>query len=240
MSSCRHCGTRTRGRRICDDCSAERNARQPVRQGVETADGDRVGSWIRVGETWHASIRFDGNAHEFACGERFEDFPADDAAIDHSRVSPTAICPGCADALEDVQVLEGGFSSAGELRADGSGHVCDACGETFRTLTKLRLHERNDCSGREEYGRVDPDAPDVGLQTAEGLLTCRGCDRQNPDAEFDQTTSFAAGDYHLIVEFACRFCGFENENRAVMEGVDRDDLGRLPVHLQPDEIGGDA
>lgn len=114
-------------------------------------------------------------------------------------------------------------------------HVCDACGEVFGTLSRLRLHERNGCAERETYANLDPDAPDVGLQAAEGLLTCRDCDRENPNADFEETASFAEGDYHLIVEFDCGFCGFGNENRVVMEGVDRDDLENLPAHLQPDD-----
>ena len=116
---CRECSTPVRGRRLCSDCAAERNARQPVRQAVETADGDRVGSWIRVSGIWHASIRFDGYQHGFACGLKFDDFPAEEAALDHYRVEPDAICPGCRETLEDVQILEEGFASAGELRADG-------------------------------------------------------------------------------------------------------------------------
>jgi hypothetical protein len=125
------------------------------------------------------------------------------------------------------------------VATDGSGHVCDACGETFRTLTRLRLHEKEDCPERATFDQIDPDAADADHQAAEGLLTCRNCGRGNPNADFEETTSFADSDYHLIVEFDCRHCGFENENRVVMTGVDRDDLARLPPHLQPDEIDGD-
>lgn len=122
-----------------------------------------------------------------------------------------------------------------DLRADGSGHVCDACGEGFRTLTKLRLHEKDDCSERETYAEIDPDADDMGLQAAGELLTCRDCGRENPNARYEESIDFADGDYHMIVEFACGFCGFANENRVVMTGVDESDLERLPPHLQPDE-----
>lgn len=116
-----------------------------------------------------------------------------------------------------------------------SERACDACGETFRTLSRLRLHERDDCPQRETYDELDPNSPDVDLQAAEGLLTCRDCGRENPNADFAETASFANGDYHLIVEFGCRHCGFENENRIVMTGIDRDDLDRLPPHLRPTE-----
>ncbi|WP_345778584.1 zinc ribbon domain-containing protein [Natrinema sp. DC36] len=121
------------------------------------------------------------------------------------------------------------------VATDGSGHVCDACGETFRTLTRLRLHERDSCPQRETFDKIEPDAPDAGLQAAEGLLTCRSCDCENPNADYDQTVDVADDDYHLIVEFDCRHCGFENENRVVMTGVDSDDLENLPPHLQPDD-----
>jgi len=121
------------------------------------------------------------------------------------------------------------------VATDGSGHVCEGCGETFRTLTHLRLHERDDCPERQTYDQIDPDGANADLQAAEGLLTCRRCGQENPNADFEETPSFADGDYHLIVEFDCRHCGFENENRVVMEGIDREDLGRLPAHLRPDE-----
>ena len=125
------------------------------------------------------------------------------------------------------------------VATDGSGHVCEGCGETFRTLTRLRLHEKDDCPERQTYDQIDPDAANADLQAAEGLLTCRSCGQENPNADFEETPSFADGDYHLVVEFDCRHCGFENENRVVMEGVDREDLDRLPPHLRPDEAGGD-
>jgi len=121
-----------------------------------------------------------------------------------------------------------------------SDRVCDACGESFRTLTKLRLHEKDDCPGRDTFAEIEPGSDGVGQQAAEGLLTCRNCERENPNANFDQSASYADGDYHYIVEFVCRQCGFKNENRVVMTGVDRDDLNDVPPNLQPDEIGGDA
>lgn len=127
------------------------------------------------------------------------------------------------------------------MSSDGDGHVCDACGDSFETLTRLRLHEKDDCPERETYSEIDPDSSDPGQQAAEGMLTCRNCESQNPNADFDETASFDGDDYHLIVEFECAFCGFENENRVVMTGVDADDLDRLPAHLQPETgvSGGD-
>ena len=115
------------------------------------------------------------------------------------------------------------------------GHACAACGEAFPTLTKLRLHEKDSCQGRTTFDEIDPDAADSAGQAAQGLVTCRDCGRENPNADFDETTSFDGDDYHLIVAFACRHCGFDNENRVVMTGVDREDLDRLPPHLRPDD-----
>jgi len=127
-------------------------------------------------------------------------------------------------------------STDAELIADGgSKHTCDGCGESFRTLTALRLHEKDDCPERETYDELNPDADDVGLQAAQGLLQCQECGRENPTTPFEETPSYDGDDYHLIVEFTCAHCGFDNENRVVMTGVDEADLANLPAHLQPDE-----
>lgn len=113
------------------------------------------------------------------------------------------------------------------------GHQCNACGESFSTLSRLRLHEQDDCPARTTYDSFDPDDPETGERAATGLLTCRRCDHENTETLFNESTSFANGELHLIVEFTCQQCGFENENRIVMEGVSRDDLDRLPPHLKP-------
>jgi hypothetical protein len=115
-----------------------------------------------------------------------------------------------------------------------SNYECDECGEEFETLSAKRIHEKDDCPGREQYAEIDPSSNDAERDAAMGALECRDCGRQN-NTDYDQTPSFADGDFHLIVEFECQFCGFENENRIVMEGVDREDLDDLPEHLQPEE-----
>jgi len=112
-------------------------------------------------------------------------------------------------------------------------YACEACGDSFDTLTRLRIHEKDDCSGRKVYTQLDPDACDVADQGAEGLLTCRNCGRMHNSGDYTETPSWADGDYHLIVAFDCLHCGSENENRLVMEGVDASDLDDLPDHLQP-------
>lgn len=121
------------------------------------------------------------------------------------------------------------------LATDGGEHACEGCDETFETLTSLRLHEKDDCQARATYDELDPDSDDVGLEAAEGLLTCRVCGAENPDADLEETPSYDGEDYHLIVEFACQHCGSENENRVVLTTVDEDDLQDLPPHLQPDD-----
>ncbi len=139
------------------------------------------------------------------------------------------LCDCCAPDMTLADLQEGAVAT------DGGEYECDACGETFRTLSKLRLHEKDDCRQRETFGRIDPDAADADVQGATGLLTCRECGDMRPDADYDETASFDGEDYHLIVEFECRACGFDNENRLVMEGVDRESLEDLPPHLQPDD-----
>lgn len=120
-------------------------------------------------------------------------------------------------------------------------HVCDGCGESFETLTRLRLHEKDDCQGRATFGRIDPLADDVGQRGAEELATCRECGAQAPpDADFENTTDYDGEDFHYITEFTCRNCGFDNENRLVMTGVNEEDLTKLPSHLRPDAVGGEA
>jgi len=114
-------------------------------------------------------------------------------------------------------------------------HTCDACGDEFRTLSKLRLHEKNDCTARVTLGTLELVDDDVRTQAVGSLVTCRDCGQQNPDADFERTTSYDGEDFHLIVEFDCRFCEFANENRIVMEGVDESNLADLPPHLQPEE-----
>lgn len=127
-----------------------------------------------------------------------------------------------------------------EVVCDGGDHTCDACGMGFRTLAELRLHDKDGCEERAVFADLDPDSDTVGVEAAAELLTCRRCGVENANANYDQTTSFADGDYHHIVEFPCRACGFANENRVVMEGVDEADLKRLPPRLQPDEGVPDA
>ena len=119
-------------------------------------------------------------------------------------------------------------------------YECDECGDEFETLSAKRIHEKDDCPGREQYAEIDPSNDDAGRDAAMSALECRNCGRQNNTGDYGQTTSFADGDFHLIIEFECQFCGFRNENRIIMEGVAREDLGDLPEHLQPEEVDTDA
>lgn len=117
-------------------------------------------------------------------------------------------------------------------------HECEACGDEFETLTRLRIHEKDDCQGRATFGEIDPGTEDVGQQGAEGLLTCRCCGRENPGVDYDYQTDYDGEDFHYIAEFDCQHCGFANENRLVMTDVDEADLANLPPHLQPASING--
>jgi hypothetical protein len=159
-------------------------------------------------------------------------------AVDYNDTHGIVKASDQTDALAELAsvIIEACQADHGpDIRADGSGYVCDDCGEGFDTLTELRLHEKDDCRARAVYGQFDPDSPNVEDEIAPALLTCQECGGSNHDIQFEETASFADGDYHLIVEFECQHCAFENENRVVMEGVDRDDLDDLPEHLQPED-----
>lgn len=111
-------------------------------------------------------------------------------------------------------------------------HVCTACGKQFLTLSRLRFHETEECPNR-ELEEIGDDEQDQGDRMSEDLLTCRSCGRTNPEDAYDPTPSLSNGDYHLIVEFTCRYCQFENDNRLVMEDINIEDVALLPHHLQP-------
>ena len=212
-----------------DDVSADRG--EPMTDGGLSVDGivedlrDGAQCVITHGETsttvtWNGErLRADGDTDD-----ALYRVDPDRAATDRWR---QAIALALARDHCEVEVLK--------PVADGSGHDCDACGDSFETLTALRIHEQDDCPQRETFGKLDPDSDDVGAEAAEGLLTCRSCDREFPDIQYDQRTSFADGDFHIIVEFDCPDCGFANENRVVAKNVSRDSLEDLPEHLQPDD-----
>lgn len=131
MSHCRKCDQRTApNRRLCKSCSREdrHDVTHYTREPLELEDGRSVGSWIRVGDTWHASVGFDGYVHEFGCGSEFDDFPAGSSSLDHYAIDPESICQGCREAIDPESVphewrdLEV-FVSASELRADGGEPV---------------------------------------------------------------------------------------------------------------------
>lgn len=116
MSSCSTCGNRGY---LCRQCKMEE---LEDRIGVPSDhDTDR---WI-LGETWHASIAFDGGVHTCACAETVTT-PVNWVSEDLRYVDSDApICPDCVAALEEVgdprleTVPDGGFERASQLPADG-------------------------------------------------------------------------------------------------------------------------
>lgn len=100
---------------------------------------------------------------------------------------------------------------------------CDACDETFQTLTRKRLH---DCPADAEYGTTD--APDADIPVAdmdlddmvslavEQVLICDVCGESVEGAETIDTAHSNRG-VSIAVTFDCPACGAANENTAVVE-----------------------
>lgn len=98
-------------------------------------------------------------------------------------------------------------------------HVCEPCGSTFETLTKKRLHQKDDCPGL--FDNIDTDGKDpdeIAGRTARGLLTCQDCEQVH-DGPFTRGDDHTTAGYSIEIRFRCQRCGFQNVNTAVMEGT---------------------
>jgi len=96
-------------------------------------------------------------------------------------------------------------------------YECESCGETFRTLSRKRLHQR-ECS--EAAAEVDVDGMDVDEMAElaiEELLVCDVCGEQNEGArDVDQDVTDAG--VGVTLRFECSACGAWNKNTAVLGG----------------------
>lgn len=105
--TCRDCGQTTGPkRRLCKPCTLEARETREATTPLQTDAGQNVGAWIRTGETWHASVAFDGYEHEFACLDTFTNFPAADVSIDHHALAHEHVCPDCRAAIDAESMPE--------------------------------------------------------------------------------------------------------------------------------------
>lgn len=96
-------------------------------------------------------------------------------------------------------------------------HEC-SCGATFETLTRYRLHQRDDCSDRDlDLDVRDDDAETIAEQAVTELLVCDVCGAANDGAEAIERDSTAAG-IAVTLTFDCIACGATNENTAILSG----------------------
>lgn len=96
-----------------------------------------------------------------------------------------------------------------------SGYTCTSCSESFATLTRKRLHQR-DCEATD----LDLDVSDLELdelveRTVAELLVCDVCGTYNDGAESIGTDDTAAG-LGVVVGFECARCGARNGNEAIL------------------------
>lgn len=99
---------------------------------------------------------------------------------------------------------------------------CDACGESFDTLSRKRLHE---CPSGAPYGGDEPaeeldvsgdDSGALAERAVEKVLVCEVCGERNDGADdFEHTVN--ENGIALAVTFTCETCGAVNENTATMK-----------------------
>ena len=98
----------------------------------------------------------------------------------------------------------------------GYTYTCGSCGTEFPTLTKKRLHQRDDCPETElEMDISDLDGDGIADLTIEELGICDVCGESNnefDDYEVDETDAGLA--FTLI--FECSHCTAHNHNEAIL------------------------
>ena len=96
--------------------------------------------------------------------------------------------------------------------------TCEACGDEFETLTRKRLHQKNDCPGK--FDHIDADGKsknDLVDETVGALLECQQCEHRHQGGVTREDDYTDAG-YSIGVRFTCQECGFQNANTAILEG----------------------
>ncbi|OLZ39120.1 hypothetical protein A6E15_19345 [Natrinema saccharevitans] len=117
---CRQCGQGTGpNRRLCTDCEREARDTYEPSTPLETTAGDGVGAWICVNGTWHASIEFDGFHYDFACGDGFDDFPAEDVTHSHHALDHESVCADCRAAIDPESIPDPWADVIGDDADDG-------------------------------------------------------------------------------------------------------------------------
>jgi len=96
-----------------------------------------------------------------------------------------------------------------------SNHTCTSCGESFPTLTKKRLHQRECPEADADLDVSEMDVDDVAERTVAELLVCDVCGARNDGAESIDRDITPAG---LAIEltFVCETCGAQNDNEAIL------------------------
>ena len=96
-----------------------------------------------------------------------------------------------------------------------SDYTCTSCGESFPTLTKKRLHQRDCAAADADLDVSDHDLDDIAERTVADLLTCDVCGVRNDGAESIQHDETDAG-LGIEVGFECTHCGARNDNEAIL------------------------
>lgn len=91
-----------------------------------------------------------------------------------------------------------------------------SCGRSFPTLTRLRLHQRDECPDREELDLAGKDVEEQVERIAEELMECERCGIEADEIDDVREEETGAGEA-IIVEFTCWECGVHNRNKAFLE-----------------------
>lgn len=97
---------------------------------------------------------------------------------------------------------------------------CSHCSETFRTLSRKRLHDcpQKPATGPEEWEDHDVQGEDmdaIAEKVASELLTCVHCGREIEEEIVGELEQIQTPDsLGLIAEFDCPHCGGHQRNEA--------------------------
>lgn len=95
-------------------------------------------------------------------------------------------------------------------------HECPSCGATFETLTRKRLHQRDDCpEATAELDVEGLDLDEIAMATVRELLVCDLCGAKNGGGDgfrFDHTDAGLT----FGITFTCEECGARNDNEGIL------------------------